>query len=121
MMKRPATFERFVEASRDYLRQHWQRALRVRERLWLSEEAFHLLLASVVGLMGGVINVLFYLAIEGVQDLMVGHPGQTIVQVARELDPRWRLLTPALGGLAAGAVLYWGVRLIGTRRPTNLL
>ncbi|MGA2174077.1 MAG: ClcB-like voltage-gated chloride channel protein [Verrucomicrobiota bacterium] len=121
MANRPATIERFFATSRNYLRQHWQKALRVRERLWLSEEAFHFLLASVVGMIGGVINVLFYLSVEGMQDFLTGRPGQTIVQVARTLDPRWRLLTPALGGLAAGAVLYWGLRLIGTQRSTNLL
>jgi len=33
----------------------------------------------------------------------------------------WRLVTPALGGLAAGAVLYWGVRLVGRQGSTNIL
>lgn len=93
----------------------------MRERLAFSEEALHLLLASGVGLMGGIINVLFYLSIEKVQTLLLGHPGQTIVQVAKELPPVWRLVTPALGGLAAGSVLYWGLRLIGKQRSTNLL
>jgi hypothetical protein len=73
----PTTFERFFATARNYLRQHWQKALQVRERLWLSQEALHLLMAGVVGLMGGVINVLFYLSIEGAQDLFLRHPGQT--------------------------------------------
>jgi CIC family chloride channel protein len=121
MAERPATFERFVASARTFLRQHWQKALRVRERLRLSEEALHLLMAGIVGLMGGVINVLYYASIEGVQKLLLGHPGKTIVEVARSLSPPWRLLTPTLGGLAAGAVLYWGLRLAGADRPANLL
>jgi CIC family chloride channel protein len=117
----PVIFERFFATSRNYLRQHWKKALPVRERLRLSEEALHLLMASVVGMMGGVINVLFYVSVEGAQEAVLGHPGQTIVHVARSLAPPWRLLTMALGGLAAGAVLFWGLRLSGAQRSTNLL
>jgi chloride channel protein, CIC family len=117
----PMTFERFFQSSRNYLRQHWQKALQVRERLPLSQEALHLLMAGGVGLMGGVINVFFYLAIEGTQDLFLRHPGEDIVEVARLLSWPWRLLTPALGGLAAGAVLHWGLRLVGRQGSTNLL
>ncbi|HEY3861429.1 MAG TPA: ClcB-like voltage-gated chloride channel protein [Verrucomicrobiae bacterium] len=116
------TFERFFAAARQFVRQHWRKALRVRERIWLSEEALHLLMAAVVGLMGGVINILYYFSIEGAQDIFLRHPGQNIVQVARLLSRPWRLLTPTLGGLAAGAVLYWGLRLFGKhQRSTNLL
>jgi CIC family chloride channel protein len=121
MAARPTTFERFFATTRSYLRQHWQKALQVRERLWISQEALHLLMAAVVGLMGGVINVLFYLLIEGAQDLFLRHPGQDIVQVARLLNWPWRMLTPTLGGLAAGGVLYWGLRLVGKQGSTNLL
>jgi len=115
------TFESFLATARNFSRRHWQRALQVRERLLLSHEAVHLLMASAVGLIGGIINVLFYLAIEGVQRLFLGHPGQTIVEVATLLSPPWRLLTPILGGLAAGAVLHWGLRFVGQQRSTNLL
>jgi len=117
----PTTFERFCASTRNYLRQHWQKALQVRQRLVLSQEVLHLLMAGVVGLMGGVINVLFYLAIEGAQALFVRHPGENIVEVARRLSWPWRLVTPVLGGLAAGGVLYWGLRLVGKQRSTNLL
>jgi CIC family chloride channel protein len=115
------TYKRFFITTRQFLRRHWQRALRIREKLWLSQEALHLVMAGVVGLMGGVINVLFYLSVEKVQVLLVGHPGQNIVEVAESLPVVWRFITPALGGLAAGAVLYWGLRLAGKQRTTNLL
>ena len=117
----PNTIERFLDAARNYSRRNWQKALQVRQRLLLSQEALHMLMAAVVGLMGGVINVLFYLSIEGAQTLFLGHPGQTIVEVARLLSPLWRFLTPILGGLAAGAVLYWGLRFVGKQGSTNLL
>jgi CIC family chloride channel protein len=117
----PTTFERFFATTRNFIRQHWQKALQVRERLWLSQDALHLLMAAMVGLMGGMINVFFYLSIEGAQDLFLRHPGQNIVEIARLLTPFWRVVTPALGGLAAGGVLYWGLRLVGKQGSTNLL
>jgi CIC family chloride channel protein len=87
----------------------------------LSEEALHLVMAGVVGAMGGVINVLFYLSVERVQALLVGYPGHNIVEIAEKMPLAWRCITPALGGLAAGAVLFWGLRLAGKQRTTNLL
>ncbi len=117
----PTTLEGLLATTRNYLRRHWQKALQVRERLSPSQEALHLLMAGVVGLMGGVINVLFYLCIEGTQDFFLRHPGQNIVEVARELSWPWRLLTPVLGGLAAGCVLHWGLRLTGRQGSSNLL
>jgi CIC family chloride channel protein len=117
----PTTFQRFYAATRIFLRQHWQKALQVRQRLVLSQEALHLLMAAVVGLMGGVINVLFYVLIEGAQDLFLRHPGQNIVEVAKLMSWPWRMVTPILGGFAAGAVLHWGLRFVGKQGSTNLL
>ncbi len=117
----PKTFDGFVQAARNLAHRNYLKSLHIRDHLVLSEEALHLLLAGIVGLMGGVIDVLFYLSIEGVQRLLLGHPGQTIVQVAKELPPVWRFLTPLLGGLAAGGVLFWGLRISGKERSTNLL
>src|SRR5437667_2455709 len=37
------------------------------------------------------------------------------------LDYWARLMTPTLGGLGAGLVLYWGLRLVGQQGSTNLL
>ncbi len=115
------TFERFCATARNYLRQHWQRALQVRQRLVLSQEALHLLMAAGVGVLGAMTNVLFYLCIEGARYLFLGEPGHDIVAVAEELNWFWRVLTPTVGGLAAGGVLYWGLRLVGKQGSTNLL
>jgi hypothetical protein len=65
MMAWPRTFERLVQTIRNFLHRHSLKALQVRDHLVLSEEALHLLMAACVGLMGGVIDVLFYLSIEG--------------------------------------------------------
>ena len=46
--------------ARDYLRQHWRRALQLRERFAMREEALHLALAGVVGILGGLVNVAFF-------------------------------------------------------------
>ena len=37
-----------------FFRRHWQRALQVREKFRFSEEAFHLVLAGGVGVIGGL-------------------------------------------------------------------
>src|ERR1700761_7454565 len=112
-----------VERIRQYARRDWQRLLLIREKLTFSEEALNLLLAGIVGLMGGVVNVLFYLSIEKVQYLMVGRhfPGHNIVQIAGELSYPWRIITPVFGGLLAGGVLVWGLRLAGKQGSTNIL
>ena len=112
-----------MERLRGYARRDWHWALSMREKLSLSEEAVNLLMAGVVGLMGGTIDVLFYLSIERVQFLMVGHdfPGQNIVQIARDLGYPLRILTPAIGGVLAGLVLVWGLRLAGKQRSTNIM
>ena len=102
----------------DFFRRHWQRALRVREKFRFSEEAFHLVLAGGVGVVGGLVNLLFYYATE-----LVTH----VILRQRDLleygtMPAWqRIVTPALGGLAAGSILYWGLRLAGPQRSSNLL
>ena len=105
---------------RQYFRRHWQRALRIREKLRFSEEAFHLLLAGGVGVIGGLVNLFFYYATESVKNLFLRHPGDP-VEVAEIMADWQRVLTPTLGGLCAGLVLYWGLRLAGPQRSSNLL
>jgi CIC family chloride channel protein len=47
--------------------------------------------------------------------------GGDLIDIARNL-PAWaRLITPAMGGLAAGLVLFWGLRLMGNPGLSNLL
>lgn len=111
---------RFRATVRPFFQRHWQRALRIRERLRFSEETFHLVLAGGVGLIGGLVNLGFYLAFEFFQLVALGQGGD-LLQVA-ELMRLWqRLVTPALGGLVAGAILFWGLRMVGSQGATHLL
>ncbi len=103
-----------------FFRRHWQRALRVREKIRFSEDAFHLLLAGGVGVLGGLVNLLFYKANESVKLLFLRSPGDP-VEVAEVMVQWQRVLTPTLGGLCAGLVLYWGLRLVGPQGSSNLL
>lgn len=109
----------FAEAHA-FLRRHWQRALRIREKLYFSEEAFHLVLAGGVGVIGGLVNLFFYYATESVKALFLRNPGEP-AEVAEMMANWQRVVTPTLGGLCAGLVLYWGLRLAGPQRSTNLL
>ena len=51
----------FVTRARSFFRRHWQTALHWREKIVLKEEAFHLLLATAVGVIGGSVNLFFFL------------------------------------------------------------
>jgi len=86
----------------------------------LREEAFHLLLAGGVGVIGGLVNLFYYHATEHVKWLFLRRPGDP-AEVA-EMMAKWeRVLIPTLGGLVAGLVLHWGLRLVGRQGSTNLL
>jgi chloride channel protein, CIC family len=52
--------------------------------------------------------------------LFMRRPGDP-VGVAEMMENWQRVLTPTLGGLFAGLILYWGLRLVGPPRSTNLL
>lgn len=113
------TVERALAAARNLGVRHWRRALRIREKLRWNEEMFHLLLAGAVGVIGGVVNLVFYFGIEWVKHFTLHRPGD-LASVAEMLDWWQRLLIPALGGLAAGLVLHWGLRLVQPG-ATNML
>src|ERR1041385_161728 len=118
-----------VSKAREFFRRHWRRALQLREKFELREEAFHLVLAGGVGVIGGgggvgviggFVNVVFFHLIEQLKLFFYKLPSDP-VEIA-EMMPQWeRALIPTLGGLAAGLVLYWGLRLVPRRGPNNLL
>jgi len=109
-----------VVRTRDFVRRHWRRALQVREKFVLREEALHLALAGGVGVIGGLVNVFFFYATEFIKFLFLRRPGDP-VEIAEMIEPWQRILIPALGGLIAGLVLHWGLRLVGRQGPNNLL
>jgi CIC family chloride channel protein len=112
--------EQFLTGIRAFLHRHWLKALRIREKLRFSEETFHLVLAACVGVCGGLINLGFHLCIELSQKLFLGRTGEPADLAAHSTT--WvRLLVPTIGGLAAGMVLYWGLRLVGKQGSSNIL
>src|SRR4051812_48148360 len=109
-----------------FFQRHWQQALQIREKFRFSEETFHLVLAGAIGVIGGLVNLLFYYSIEWVKNLFLRRPGDP-VEVAEMMEKLgvWGkvglVLIPTLGGLGAGLVLYWGLRLVGPQGSSNLL
>ena len=112
--------EQWVASAHALMRRHWQRALRVREKLRFSEEAFHLVLAGGVGFIGGFVNVVFHAAITLTQKIFVGRT-EDIGTVAEGLVAWQRPIVTTLGALAAGLILYWGLRLVGKQSSTNIM
>jgi len=103
-----------------FLRRHWRRALAVREKIRLTEEGFNLLLAAVVGIVGGVVNVTYFVLQELSKYAMLQQPGD-LGEIAEGLGPVARVLIPTVGGVAAGFILLVGLRLAGRQGVSNLL
>jgi chloride channel protein, CIC family len=114
------TIESVAARGRHYIERHWEGTLRLRERLRLSEETIHLVLAVGVGIIGGVCNLAFSLGNELLKQLAVREPGD-LVDIASRL-PAWQLLLiPSVGVLAAGLVLCWGGRIVQRQGSGNIL
>jgi CIC family chloride channel protein len=111
---------RLALKAQEFCREHWQQVLRWREKLQFREEALHLLLAGGVGVIGGLVNLFFFFAIESVKRAVLRRPGDP-VEVAEEMAAWQVALIPAVGGLVAGLVLYWGLRLVGRQGAANML
>jgi len=124
----PANFRRveprinttLVTRLRNYFHRYWRAALHWRGKFVFQEEAFHLLLAGIVGVLGGLVNLFFFYAGEMVQRLFLPRPIDPVR--AAEMFGRWQgLAVPTLGGLAAGLILYLGLRLVGPQGSSDLL
>lgn len=101
-------------------RQLWRWLLVLRERVSIREDALHLLLAGGVGVIGGLVNFGFLKANNAIQKWILGESGD-LIEVAEDLNLYYRLFTPAVGGLLAGLILYFGLRLVRRRKTSNLL
>jgi CIC family chloride channel protein len=111
---------RLVQKALAFAREHWRQVLHWREKLQFREEALHLAMAGCVGVVGGMVNLVFFYAIENVKLTVLRQPGDP-VEVAEEMAAWQIVLIPTLGGLAAGMVLHWGLRLVGRQGSSNLL
>ena len=113
-------WEQLIRRVRAYFRLHWKGALLIREKLRLNEDALHLLMAGIVGVIGGATNLIYQAGNQFIKWLAFGQAGD-FLQIAAQVPP-WKLVAvPALGGLAAGLIIYFGLRLIGNPGLSNLL
>jgi chloride channel protein, CIC family len=111
---------KFIEWLRAFFRLHWKAALLLRDRLRINEEALHIVLAGIIGVIGGAVNLAYHAANEFIKWAAFGHRGD-FLQIAANV-PSWKLVVvPTVGGLAAGLIIYFGLRLIGNPGLSNLL
>ena len=119
-MAEPKKWMRLLGQLNELLRKHWRKAIIIRDRVRLSEEAVHLLMAGVVGIVGALANVAYHAINELLKLIVLSDKGE-IAEIAASL-PMWqRLIIPAIGGLAAGLILYLGLRMMAHPGLTNLL
>lgn len=79
------------------------------ERFSPDETAVMVVLAVVVGLLGGVGAILFRWLVDFFQGLAIGSGEETVTLL--EAIPRWKVfLLPVLGGLIVGPLVYFGAR-----------
>jgi CIC family chloride channel protein len=114
------TVQRLLRAGREFFWLHWRRVLVWRDRLRLSEEAFHLIIACVIGVIGGLTNLAYHATNQLIRLVVLSRQGD-LPEIADALAPWQIMLVPTLGGLAAGLVLFLGLRLIGNPGLSNLL
>jgi CIC family chloride channel protein len=103
-----------------FVRRHLKRAIDIRERVRINEETIHLVAAGVIGIIGGLTNLLFQSCVEVVMLIAVRKTGE-LVELAQIMTWWERLMIPALGGLVGGLILYWGLRLAGKQGASNIL
>ncbi len=120
MVKGWRALDEFLSGVFPFIWRHLRKAIEIRERIRINEETLHLALAGVVGVIGGLTNLLFYGCIEIVMWLALGSSGE-VVELAQVMTWWQRLIIPIVGGLAAGLALYWGLRLIGNQGASNIL
>lgn len=115
-----ALWEKLSARALVYVRRHWRSVLSLRHRLRPSEEAVHLALAGVVGIVGGSVHLVYHWLGKLIQTMAYLHHG-TILEVARGVEPAHRLAVTGAGGLVAGLVLFQGLRLASKGGQSNLL
>ena len=89
-------------------------------RIMANEEAFHLVLAAIIGVIGGLVNLVFLKLVALIQWIVFQKSGDSAV-LAQDLGAFLRILVPTLGGILAGMVLLLKSHLSGIQKPTNVL
>ena len=89
-------------------------------RMMANEEVFHLVLAAIIGVIGGFVNRAFLELVALIQWIVFQKSGDSAV-LAQDLGAFFRILVPTLGGILAGMVLLLRSHLSGIQKPTNVL
>jgi len=76
--------------------------------------------AALTGFCGALASVLFREGIRLVEWLLTGQTAG-LVETASGLQAWHRVITPVIGGVAAGLVLHYGARLLGRRRAVDYM
>ncbi|HMN76763.1 MAG TPA: chloride channel protein [Burkholderiaceae bacterium] len=91
-----------------------------RRRLgWLDESWRSLIVAVAVGALGALAVEAFRRVLFALEFAFVGAQGGHLVAAAQHLDPEARLLAPAIGGFAAGLLLWLAARNAGAAAPAH--
>jgi CIC family chloride channel protein len=88
-------------------------------RVYRAAERYRVLFwAGLVGVLGGLSSVLFRDLLELLSFAFTGHSGGMVATFSSL--PAWqRLLTPALGGIAAGLVIHFGSKMTARQASTT--
>ncbi len=89
-------------------------------RIMANEEAFHLVLAAFIGVIGGLVNFAFLNLVALIQWIVFQQSGDSAV-LAQDLDSFFRIIVPTLAGILAGMILLLRSHLSGNQKPTNVL
>ncbi|MBV9489361.1 MAG: ClcB-like voltage-gated chloride channel protein [Verrucomicrobia bacterium] len=84
------------------------------------DDRWLLLWAALIGVVGALATVAFHEGMALTEGFATGHPGSLVT--AAEALPAWRrAITPGLGGLAAGAFLWWARRIAKGKKRSDYL
>ena len=89
-------------------------------RIMANEEAFHLVMAAFIGVIGGLVNLMFFSLVILIQWVIFRETDNPAV-LAQGLSAFERIIIPTLGGLLAGFVLLLRTHLSGSKKVTNVL
>ncbi len=84
------------------------------------DDRWLLLWAALIGVVGALATVAFHEGMVLAERLATGHPG-SLVSAAEALAPWRRVITPALGGVAAGVFLWLARRVANGRKQSDYL
>ncbi len=104
----------------NFLHHHWRGALEWRGKIVFREETLHLLMAGVIGFIGGSVNLFFFYAGEMVHRFFLPRPIDP-VQAANSLGLGAGLRGAHCRHWRRGLILYLGFRLVGPQGSSDLL